>query len=473
MMIMKIKIRAAFLLVLLVLTLAACSRKTPVAVRVGEQQLTMDELATLFRNSPHYIRAHEFSAERLNEFVEKEVVDDLLFQQQGYRLGLDQDSLLLKRIDYLTRDLLTREDGLLYKTILPDSFVVSESEIEQAYRLQGVHRQLAHILVHRRETADSLIERLKAGADFADLARRYSMDSQSADREGVLLRPVVWGNVQAPVDSIIFSKAVGEIVDPIRSPAGYHIFKTLQENERPQRPLPQERERLRKVLQDRKKKSFMQSYLQKLYMENQVAYNDSLLLRLLDLYEEQPVVQRLLHHERLTQSEREQVIASSVDDRIMLDEIVQSYIAPPPGMRQPWHNIEDVRDFINGQLSTRLLYRQAVEMGLDRHQETVARIDEYRNRLVQQQAREKLVINQLVIDPQEIEEHVQQEIAQGRLTDEEEARMLRRRSLRRQKAEELTVKLLAQWRETEKISVDDCVLQRLAEQLTAEKKRLN
>jgi hypothetical protein len=61
----EIKIRAAFLLVLLVLTLAACSRKTPVAVRVGEQQLTMDELATLFRNSPHYIRAHEFQRRKI------------------------------------------------------------------------------------------------------------------------------------------------------------------------------------------------------------------------------------------------------------------------------------------------------------------------------------------------------------------------------------------------------------------------
>jgi hypothetical protein len=95
-----------------------------------------------------------FSAERLNEFVEKEVVDDLLFQQQGYRLGLDQDSLLLKRIDYLTRDLLTREDGLLYKTILP-IVLWSAKRNRTSLRLQGVHRQHGHILVHRRETADS------------------------------------------------------------------------------------------------------------------------------------------------------------------------------------------------------------------------------------------------------------------------------------------------------------------------------
>jgi hypothetical protein len=132
-------------------------------------------------------------------------------------------------------------------------------------------------------------------------------------------------------------------------------------------------------------------------------------------------------------------------------------------------HIEDVRDFINGN-SAPGCSTASCRDGLGSAPGNGSRIDEYRNRLVQQQAREKLVINQLVIDPQEIVEHVQQEIAQGRLTDEEEARMLRRRSLRRQKAEELTDKLLAQWRETEKISVDDRVLQRLAEQLTAEKK---
>lgn len=69
--------------------------------------------------------------------------------------------------------------------------------------------------------ADALVRQLRAGADFADLAREYS-DHSSADAGGNLgvFQP---GDLVAPFDAA-FSLKPGEVTDPIRSDQGVHII---------------------------------------------------------------------------------------------------------------------------------------------------------------------------------------------------------------------------------------------------------
>lgn len=68
-----------------------------------------------------------------------------------------------------------------------------------------------------------LLERLRGGEDFADLAREFSQDPISAARGGQV---AVFE--RGPSDSLIkaatFAMAVGEVGGPIRSPLGWHVI---------------------------------------------------------------------------------------------------------------------------------------------------------------------------------------------------------------------------------------------------------
>jgi peptidyl-prolyl cis-trans isomerase D len=71
--------------------------------------------------------------------------------------------------------------------------------------------------------ANALLDRIRGGEDFAQVAREASDDSGSANLGGDLdwVEP---GTMVAPFDEALFAMQEGEISDPVRTPFGYHII---------------------------------------------------------------------------------------------------------------------------------------------------------------------------------------------------------------------------------------------------------
>jgi len=89
-----------------------------------------------------------------------------------------------------------------------------------------------HILVADEATAKDISAQLAAGADFASLAAKYSIDTGSKDKGGDL----GWfprGKMIAEFEKTAFSLKVGEISQPIKSTYGYHIIQVLGHEVRP------------------------------------------------------------------------------------------------------------------------------------------------------------------------------------------------------------------------------------------------
>jgi parvulin-like peptidyl-prolyl isomerase len=88
-----------------------------------------------------------------------------------------------------------------------------------------------HILVETEEEAQTVIERLKAGEDFGDLARELSLDTASGANGGDL-GFVPRGRFVEPIDKAVFSLPIGEISEPIESQFGWHVIEVLEREER-------------------------------------------------------------------------------------------------------------------------------------------------------------------------------------------------------------------------------------------------
>lgn len=76
----------------------------------------------------------------------------------------------------------------------------------------------------KKAQAEVIYNDLKAGADFAQLAREKSEDQGTAMRGGELPW-VSSGELVKELEDIVFSLQVGEIAAPVRSAYGYHIVK--------------------------------------------------------------------------------------------------------------------------------------------------------------------------------------------------------------------------------------------------------
>ena len=84
-----------------------------------------------------------------------------------------------------------------------------------------------HIVVETEGEARQLLTQIKAGADFAALARTYSQDTSTRDRGGDL-GYFPRGILTSPeVEDAAFSLQPGQVSDVIKSNLGYHIIQVV------------------------------------------------------------------------------------------------------------------------------------------------------------------------------------------------------------------------------------------------------
>jgi parvulin-like peptidyl-prolyl isomerase len=81
----------------------------------------------------------------------------------------------------------------------------------------------SHILVDKHSQALKIIEELKAGRDFKDLARQYS--TCPSGKRGGDLGFFGRGQMVKEFERMAFALKVGEVSDPVKTQFGYHLIK--------------------------------------------------------------------------------------------------------------------------------------------------------------------------------------------------------------------------------------------------------
>ena len=156
---------------------------------------------------------------------------------------------------------------------------VTDAQIEEYYEKnkaqysQPESREVRHILVKSKAKADDLYDQLKAGADFAALAKKHSEDTGSKANGGKLT--ITRGQTVAPFDQTAFLLNKNVISRPVKTEFGYHIIQPLADA-KPAKvtPLKEVKASIRQQLQQTKKNEAMTKWVEALKedYEDKVSY---------------------------------------------------------------------------------------------------------------------------------------------------------------------------------------------------------
>ena len=202
--------------------------------------------------------------------LRKQALEDLInrevFVQEAEKRGLARNADVLKQLENVKRDLLIR--ALIRQQIQKNP--VTDAEIKAAYDkvvhgAAGAQKEykVRHILVEKEETAKGIIEQLKKGAKFEDLAKQ-SKDPGSAANGGDLDWNVP-GTFVPEFSQAMVKLEKGKFTDtPVKSQFGYHVIRVDDTREakppaleqvKPQIQQRLEQERIQAFVQDLRKKS--------------------------------------------------------------------------------------------------------------------------------------------------------------------------------------------------------------------------
>jgi foldase protein PrsA len=179
----------------------------------------------------------EQKADELGVEVTDKQIEDRLAQikkqyfggdQKRYEQQLKQQGLTDEQVRRDIRAQLVQEG--IFKEVTKD-VKVSDQEIQAYYNKNKAQygtpesREVRHILVSGKKLADRLYTQLKAGADFAALAKKHSKDPGSKDQGGKLT--VSRGQTVEPFDKTAFLLPKNGLSRPVKTQYGYHIIQAL------------------------------------------------------------------------------------------------------------------------------------------------------------------------------------------------------------------------------------------------------
>ena len=137
------------------------------------------------------------------------------------------------------------EAELLAEKIIRETVKITNEELHEAFEEQLGEKILARQIVFRsNRDAEKALERLKSGANFESLAKKESIDRNSASRGG-RMRPF---GPEGVMGKAVASLKNGELSDIVKTDSGYHIIKLEKRIPRSTKKFSEVKEDLEKFL---------------------------------------------------------------------------------------------------------------------------------------------------------------------------------------------------------------------------------
>jgi len=199
--------------------------KGTVIVRVGKSVLTVEEL----NESIPLEYTGRLSPEQKIEMAKAWLNTELVYQD-ALKNGIQRGKEVKKRVKEMERQIIVNEylsrymkgKGYVSDKDVRDYFDKNENEYNTEVKI-------AQILVATEEEANMILDSLKSGKSFAYMARKYSLDSNTSTRGGVIgyIRKGDRPALPEFEDAAYSLRKIGDVSSVTKTVYGYHILKLL------------------------------------------------------------------------------------------------------------------------------------------------------------------------------------------------------------------------------------------------------
>jgi parvulin-like peptidyl-prolyl isomerase len=162
------------------------------------------------------------------------------------------------------------------RKIVQSQQVITDDQLRAEFRRRfGERVQVRHIQLGSAAEAGRVQDRLAVGEDFADLASRYSSNTASARKQG-LLAPFSAEDEEIPaaLRQTAFALQPGQVSNVVRVGEWYHLLKLDRVLPSEPRDFDQVRGELERDLRDRVSEAAMRELYEKLFQQANIDVRD-------------------------------------------------------------------------------------------------------------------------------------------------------------------------------------------------------
>ncbi len=394
-----------------------CGKKEPVVAVVNNKQvITLADLQKEYGNIQE-----KYSIDQIRSMLNQldRMIENRLKVIEARARQYDQDSSIVAQLEKETRGLILRE---LY-TVEIEDHIVSEKDIRDYFARQNKKITFRKILIagspkmlqtekdSLKNEAEQLLQTIREGGNFIQLAKVHSDDRKSA-LNGGLVKGQVWTQWDDPVMSTAYKMDEGEISDIIEVNNGFVIIQIESTEPNNLKPYEQMRESLRSRLLAQRRpelRDYYNEYWQNLKEESELVYNDSLIGFLSQLFLENinhtdKFVRLCKEHEASVEDNN---IVTYKDGEINMSDLAQRMSEADIRVKIMLRDSLKLRDYITNQALLDVLY----DMARDKHLDQLKTVKEAIN-----EKAEKLMLNK--IDKIEIDNKILMHVDNNKIKED-------------------------------------------------------
>jgi peptidyl-prolyl cis-trans isomerase C len=212
-----------------------------------------------------------------------------LAQEVLYRQALEEELAekpeAKKLIDHLTRGALSQ---LQMNKELASKINITETDVQTYYTankekfIESARATISHILVEDQQKANELIEKIKGGEDFGELAKQFSNDKGTKDKAGRIETQIQEGSYVAGIGEYeelnkkIFAAGPAKVLDePFETEKGWEIVKVETFTPERQKTLDEVSQQVISMLANQKRQDVQSSYIEQMMDKHNVIIHTS------------------------------------------------------------------------------------------------------------------------------------------------------------------------------------------------------
>jgi len=249
----------------------------PVLAEVAGTTITVDAFKKEVENLPPYLKPMTETAEGRKEMLETMIIRELIMQE-AIKEGIENAPAVKEKLEELKKRLVV--EAYLKKKV-EEQATVSDEELKKFYEQNkdkfktGDQVKASHILVKSEKEAKELLAQIKGGANFEELAKKYSADGAAA--KGGDLGWFSKGSMIPEFEKVAFAMKENQVSDIVKTKFGYHIIKLTGMRPAGERTFDDVKEQIKTSLQPAKQQEAFQKLKEDLKKSSKYSIKEDVL----------------------------------------------------------------------------------------------------------------------------------------------------------------------------------------------------